>query len=146
MTCTHRVKWQAVDSSLDPKGVLVAKGITLGTALRAARQEAGLSTRDLERITGMSNGQISKVEGGVRPDPSFRTVMRLAHGIGISLDDLVARMEGRASPASAIAIAARAKALASLKEAKTEHERSGKAIDLAARALEGAETKGTPKK
>jgi len=119
----------------------VAKGITLGAALRAARLEAGLSTRDLERITGMSNGQISKVESGARPDPSFRTVMRLAHGVGISLDDLVARMEGRVSPASAIAVAARAKALASLKEAKTEHERSGKAIDAAARALEWAGTK-----
>ena len=129
-----------------PEAYCVAKGITLGTALRAARLEAGLSTRDLERATGMSNGQISKVEGGVRPDPSFRTVMRLAHGIGISLDDLVARMEGRASPASAISVAARAKALASLKEAKTEHERSGKAIDAATRALDGVEPNGPLKK
>uniref|UniRef100_E6QWT0 HTH cro/C1-type domain-containing protein n=1 Tax=mine drainage metagenome TaxID=410659 RepID=E6QWT0_9ZZZZ len=124
----------------------VAKVTTLGLVLRAARLEAGLSTRDLERATGISNGQISKVEGGVRPDPSFRTIMRLANGIGISLDDLVARMEGRASPASAIAVAGRAKALASLERAKIEHERSGKALDEAARALEGVEANCPPKK
>ncbi|MHB8147503.1 MAG: helix-turn-helix domain-containing protein [Vulcanimicrobiaceae bacterium] len=124
----------------------MAKAITLGTVLRDARLAAGLSTRDLERVTGISNGQISKVEGGVRPDPSFRTVMRLARGIGISLDDLVARIEGLAPSVPTIAVAARAKALASMKKAKIENERSGKAIDAAARALEWAETKGPTKK
>lgn len=143
--------WQAIcachlagrTARLWPETGLVAKAISLGAALRDARREAGLSTRDLERATGISNAQISKVEGGVRPNPSFRTVVRLARGIGISLDDLVARSEGRASQRPAVAVTTGAKALASLQKAKVEHERLGKTIEAASQVLGQTGTTGT---
>lgn len=67
----------------------------IGEVLRQARLEAGLSTRDLERITGMATAAISQVENGLRRDPGFSTVLRLARAIGISLDEIVLGMEGR---------------------------------------------------
>lgn len=38
----------------------------------------------------MSDGQISQIEGGVRSDPKFSTIARLASAIGLSLDAIAA--------------------------------------------------------
>lgn len=113
----------------------VAKSLTIGEALREARQRLGISTRDLERATGVANAQISKVESGARPDPSFRTVTRLAKGIGVSLDDLLARVEGREAGAPDGAAVARATALAKLARARADHAKAGQSIEDAVRAL-----------
>jgi len=63
---------------------------TLGEALRQARVNAGLSLREASRATGMSTSQISQLENGLRPDPAFSTVVKLAGGLKMSLDALVA--------------------------------------------------------
>ena len=63
---------------------------TLGEALRQARQQAELSLREASRVTGMSTSQISQLENGLRPDPAFSTVLKLAKGLRISLDSLAA--------------------------------------------------------
>lgn len=129
--------WQAVEGIFGPKPFGVAKGMTLGAVLREARHGAGLSTRDLERATGISNAQISKVEGGARSDPSFRTVARLARGIGISLDEVLARTEGRSSTPGPT-LPGRARALAALRKVKAEYERLGKTIDSVTKAVSKA--------
>jgi len=99
---------------------------TIGDFLREARREAGLSTRDVERITGMSTAAISQIENGHRRDPGFSTVLTLARALGITMEDLALRYEGQ--PRSS---AARKRQLsAALSElARAEHE----ALQLAER-------------
>lgn len=46
-----------------------------------ARQEAGLTQRELSEKTGISQGDISKLERG-NANPSLRTLQRLAAGMG----------------------------------------------------------------
>lgn len=74
-------------ASCDLEGRSVQK---LGTVLRQARLDAGLSLRDLSRASGLTASQISQIETGKRPDPGFHTVTKAAKALGISLDDLAA--------------------------------------------------------
>ena len=74
---------------------------SIGEVLRQARREAGLSSRDLERLTGMSTAALSQIETGVRKDPGFRTVLRVARAIGISMEEIARRLEGHAHGPSA---------------------------------------------
>jgi transcriptional regulator with XRE-family HTH domain len=60
----------------------------LGSALRKARLAKGLTLRDVEKLTGMSESQISQIENGRRRDPAFKTVVTLAKALGLSLDSL----------------------------------------------------------
>ena len=46
-----------------------------------ARKEAGLTQRELSEKTGISQGDISKLERG-NANPSLRTLQRLAAGMG----------------------------------------------------------------
>jgi transcriptional regulator with XRE-family HTH domain len=59
-----------------------------------------LSARDLERLTGMSTASLSQIETGVRRDPGFRTVLRIARAIGISMEEIAQRMEGQTQGSS----------------------------------------------
>lgn len=107
----------------------------IGEILKEARLEAGLSTRALERSTGMGTGEISQIESGRRADPAFSVVLRLARGIGISMEDLALRFEGlptvdRASAASP------AKAASAIARAKAQHEKLGVALEAASEALQ----------
>lgn len=61
---------------------------TIGTALRRAREEAGLTLRDVSQASGESVNQISQVETGRRADPAFTTVARIAAGLDLSLDGI----------------------------------------------------------
>jgi len=61
---------------------------TLGTVLRRVREEAGVSQRDLARLTGMAVGQISMLETSGRENPGFMTIARLAKALRVSMDAL----------------------------------------------------------
>ncbi len=112
----------------------MAKTKPIGAVLREARLEAGLSTRDLERLTGVANGAISQLESGARKSPAFATIFRLAKALGISMDEIAARIEGRSGKAGG-SDAAVPKALTALSKAEAEHERLGKALTAAKDAL-----------
>jgi transcriptional regulator with XRE-family HTH domain len=114
----------------NPRGV--AKKI--GEVLRAARLEAGLSIRDAERLCGLPAGTISQIETGVRADPGFSSIARIAKAIGLSLDDLVRRAEGRASGAASSKKGV-ATALAEIAKLRAESERAVDRLDRAATAL-----------
>lgn len=117
----------------------------VGEVFRRARIDAGLSLRDVAAITGMSDGQISQIEGGVRSDPKFSTIARLAGAIGISLDRLAAECgySGIETPRMSVEPSARERAalLRNLESAKAAAEslveRIDKAVDTA---------RGTPPK
>lgn len=65
--------------------VLVA--ITIGAALRAAREKAKMTQDQLATRTGMSPQVLSRLERG-DSDPRWSTVVRIANALGVSLDAL----------------------------------------------------------
>jgi transcriptional regulator with XRE-family HTH domain len=64
---------------------------SLGDLIKKARLEANLSLTDVARLTDMPTGQLSMIETGVRPNPSFFTIVKLARGLKISLDALASQ-------------------------------------------------------
>jgi transcriptional regulator with XRE-family HTH domain len=64
---------------------------TFGAALRSARQQQGLTQTRLGGASGLGRAHISRIEHG-RCAPTFKTLMRLRHGLG-SLADVFASCE-----------------------------------------------------
>jgi transcriptional regulator with XRE-family HTH domain len=60
----------------------------LAEGLRRLRAERGLSQSDLARVAGVSASAISQAEAG-RRGLALETVMNLAEGVGVRLDDLL---------------------------------------------------------
>lgn len=53
-------------------------------ALVDARRESGMTQKELSELTGIAQGDISKLEKG-NANPSLRTLIRLADGMGMRL-------------------------------------------------------------
>lgn len=53
-------------------------------ALIEARHASGMTQKELSKITGIAQGDISKLEKG-NANPSLRTLIRLAEGMGMQL-------------------------------------------------------------
>lgn len=68
-----RKEWEA----LEPEYAIIQ-------ALLNARNEAGLTQKELSDRTGIAQGDISKLENG-NANPSLRTLKRLAAGMGKTL-------------------------------------------------------------
>lgn len=50
------------------------------------RQKSGITQKELAKRTGIAQGDISKLENGnANPNPSIRTLQRLAKGMGMIL-------------------------------------------------------------
>lgn len=50
--------------------------------LKAAREAKGLSLQDLTELTGMDRSSLSKLESGLRPNPTVETLVRYAEAVG----------------------------------------------------------------
>jgi transcriptional regulator with XRE-family HTH domain len=64
----------------------------LGQAVRAIRDERGLSQVQVAEATGFIQAWISRVEHG-RRNPSWNNVVRLADGLGVRVSELAKRAE-----------------------------------------------------
>lgn len=64
----------------------------LGRAVRAIRDERGISQTQLAEATGFMQSWISQIERG-RRNPSWNNVARLAEGLGVSVSELTNRAE-----------------------------------------------------
>ena len=53
-------------------------------ALIEARRASGMTQKELSDLTGIAQGDISKLEKG-NANPSLRTLIRLAEGMGMQL-------------------------------------------------------------
>lgn len=71
--------------------------VALGRAIRAFRNEKGISQTRLAETTGFTQGWISDTENGKR-NPSWTNIGRLAGGLGISVSELAARSEALSQP------------------------------------------------
>jgi transcriptional regulator with XRE-family HTH domain len=66
--------------------------LALGLAVKARRQEVGLTQEALANETELHQRWISNVETGKR-NPSYGSLRRLAAGLGLPVSDLIARAE-----------------------------------------------------
>jgi len=62
---------------------------TVGDVLRRSRQAEGLGLRELARESGLSAGQLSRIEAGKTEQPSVETLVRLAQALDRDADALV---------------------------------------------------------
>jgi transcriptional regulator with XRE-family HTH domain len=69
-----------------------ASQIALGKAIKARREELGLTQEELASEAGLHQRWISNLECGWR-NPSLRSLQRLASGLGIRTSELLARGE-----------------------------------------------------
>ena len=53
-------------------------------SLIKARRDSGMTQKELSKLTGIAQGDISKLEKG-NANPSLRTLIRLAEGMGMQL-------------------------------------------------------------
>ena len=60
----------------------------LGSAIRARREELGLTLDEVARRSGVSRGMLSEVERD-RKSPTIRVVCLIAEGLGCSVSDLI---------------------------------------------------------
>ena len=66
--------------------------VALGEAVKARRQELGLTQEQLANDTELHQRWISNVETGKR-NPSYASLRRLAAGLGLSVSQLTDRAE-----------------------------------------------------
>jgi transcriptional regulator with XRE-family HTH domain len=66
--------------------------LPLSDVVRRERERAGLTRLQLADRAGLSRSAIGHVESGRRPDPCASTVKRLANGLGVSIDWLLAAL------------------------------------------------------
>lgn len=60
------------------------EGLAIGTLVRAARLESGISLRQAGVLTGLANPYISNIESGFVPQPSPFTLKKLALAYKVS--------------------------------------------------------------
>ena len=62
--------------------------MTLAEYLALARELKGITLRDLEKRTGISNALLSQMETGHIKNPSWQNVVAVSRALGFSLDRL----------------------------------------------------------
>jgi DNA-binding Xre family transcriptional regulator len=91
-----RLRWEAQDRELrrvDETGCWAPPGweeLTLQQLFNWRRRFAGMSQRDMTRLSGVAQSQVSRFEGG--GDPHWSTLDRLAHALDC---ELVVRLKPR---------------------------------------------------
>lgn len=63
--------------------------LTFGERLKLIRQTQGLTADDLAARSGLTQGYISKLEGGYHPYPRPNTVQKLAEVLNVSAAELL---------------------------------------------------------
>jgi transcriptional regulator with XRE-family HTH domain len=74
--------------------------MTFADKLKELRGKAGLTQAALALASGLSLGAIRDYEQGNK-EPVFRSGVRLAHGLGVSVEELAKGIEDGAAPAPA---------------------------------------------
>lgn len=72
-----------------------------GASLREARLAAGLTQRDVRRRTGLDIASISRIESG-DANPGLKTLLKLAHALGVPLTVPAGAKPDPASPADGL--------------------------------------------
>ncbi len=76
----------------------VAERETLGSRIRALRQERGYSLRRLAGEIDLSPGYLSQLERGEAENPSKQVLEKVAEGLGVHVSRLLGEEPGQYSP------------------------------------------------
>lgn len=71
--------------------------VSVGSQVKALRKERGLTLSQLSELTGLSPAIVSQIERGLA-NPSFTTLVQLAHGLGIPVGRFFPTQEESTSP------------------------------------------------
>lgn len=63
--------------------------MTLGQRLRHLRESQGLTLRQLAEKSGVNHASIGNIETGERSDPRTSIMVKLAHALGVSVEELL---------------------------------------------------------
>jgi len=63
--------------------------IDVGRAIKKLRERNGMTQGDIARATGLERSYVSRLEGGKINYPRLKTVYKLAHALGVSVDEFV---------------------------------------------------------
>lgn len=78
----------SIEAAEEPREAPVASMLNaIGSKIRTLRKERGLTVERLSELSGVSTGIVSQVERG-KANPSFSTLVQLAHGLGIPVGRL----------------------------------------------------------
>ena len=61
----------------------------LGKRIRSAREMRGMTQRQAARAAGIATDMISRLENGRYQSPGLRTLVRIADGLGASVNELL---------------------------------------------------------
>lgn len=62
---------------------------SIGEVIAEARQGAGLSQRQLAKLANINNSELSKIEAGIRKDPSPKLLRKISKYIDVNYNDLM---------------------------------------------------------
>lgn len=67
----------------------MAREVTFGERVRAARIAAGLTQEEAAEKAGMRYQALAKIERGATDNPTLRTIRAIAKALGVSVCELV---------------------------------------------------------
>ena len=95
----------------------------------------------------MSSAALSQIETGTRRNPGFRTVLKIARGTGISMEELALRLEGPGTAATSHGSRhALAAALTEIDKARGDSLRAAERLERALAALGNGSKKSSRKR
>lgn len=69
-------------------GLAMIAAMPIGDRIRQLRTAKGLSQEKVARAANLGLSHIARIEQGVIADPSWTTVLAIAHALGVSVADL----------------------------------------------------------
>ena len=78
--------------------VQASAAVRLGEFLGVARELRGLTLREVEQLSGVSNALISQIETGKVDDPGFSKVVAIADALGLSVERLATTIRAKTQP------------------------------------------------
>ena len=62
---------------------------TIGEVIAEAREKKGLSQRQLAKIANINNSELSKIESGIRKEPSPKILRKISNVLDVNYNDLM---------------------------------------------------------
>lgn len=62
---------------------------TIGEVIAEAREKKGLSQRQLAKIANINNSELSKIESGIRKEPSPKILRKISNVLDVNYSDLM---------------------------------------------------------
>jgi transcriptional regulator with XRE-family HTH domain len=107
---------------------------SIGQAIRSARVSRGLTQRALAKVVGLTVPQVANLEAGTPANPGWKTVVKFAKALGLSLDEVAGLRGSKPIPASIPRAVATA-----LARAQKDAEKATESLGALARRIEDSD-------